>query len=268
MYLRAAHAELRIPALLEFIRENPLGILTTAIHSPNFPLLQCSHIPWVLDTLDASNLEDPGESNESQQIYGRLRGHMARANPHSKALIEYYNSHQKAQNDIAADPVQLKEEVMVLFNHPLHHYITPKFYTTTKPTTGKVVPTWNYAAVQVYGNLTLYCSPSPETHAFLSKQIHDLSHQSETQTMGYERPWQVSDAPDRYVELLKKSIIGVEVEVRRIEGKFKMSQELGEKDREGVVAGFNNLGTDAGKEMADLVRERAEIKAAQKEAKS
>ena len=60
--------------------------------------------------------------------------------------------------------------------------------------------------------------------------------------MGYEKPWSVDEAPERYIELLKKNIIGVEVLITRLEGKWKMSQELREGDREGVVEGFRKLG--------------------------
>jgi predicted FMN-binding regulatory protein PaiB len=78
MYLREAHAEHDIPVLRTFIRENPLGIFTTAIDCPPYPFLQSSHIPWILDVSD--------ESSDTE--LGILRGHMARANPQSKAMME------------------------------------------------------------------------------------------------------------------------------------------------------------------------------------
>jgi predicted FMN-binding regulatory protein PaiB len=152
---------------------------------------------------------------------------------------------------------QLEDDVMILFNSPVHHYVTPKFYTETKPTTGKVVPTWNYAAVQAYGKAILYFdSQSVETTAFLTKQIDDLSHQSETEIMGYTSPWTTGESPASYVELLKKAIIGISVKITKLEGKFKMSQELKEGDREGAIKGFQNLGTPTGRDMAVLIEER------------
>jgi transcriptional regulator len=89
--------------------------------------------------------------------------------------------------------------------------------------------------------------------------------------MGYtgrdkKSAWNVSDAPVNYVELLKKNIIGIEIRVERLQGKFKMSQEMGEGDREGVVQGFEELGTEVGKGIADCVRERAALKDQQKSA--
>ncbi|KAK9349824.1 putative FMN-binding domain-containing protein [Lipomyces doorenjongii] len=253
MYLRAVHEESSTKALLEFIHRNPLGLLTTAIPSSQYPFLQSSHIPWVLDVIS----EDPDAS-----VKGRLRGHMAKQNPQSKAMIELVTGSPSTS--------QLQEDVMVLFTGPHHHYVTPKFYTETKPSTAKVVPTWNYAAVQVYGKATIYYeSSSQQTSEYLSQQIHDLSQLCETSIMGYtgeanrEGPWNVSDAPDRYIEIMKKNIIGIEVTIEKIGGKFKMSQEMGKGDREGVIEGFNSLGSDVGKSLACLVKERGELKDAE-----
>src|SRR5579862_3450840 len=151
MYLRAIHAEFDIPALRKFIRDNPLGILITALQSPSFPTLQCTHVPWVLDVAD----------EQSKTELGTLRGHMAKPNPHAKALIEAILRDNPSNGS-------LEEEVSVLFNGPVHAYVTPKFYTETKPDTGKVVPTWNYSAVQAYGKATiLFDSRNESTGSYL-----------------------------------------------------------------------------------------------------
>ncbi|KAL2002787.1 hypothetical protein VTN02DRAFT_5946 [Thermoascus thermophilus] len=256
MYLRSVHAESSIPQLLQFIRDNPLGILTTAIRSSTYPLLQSSHIPWVLDVPESDNPDEP--------VKARLRGHMARQNPQSKAIVESLAAREASSS---RPPSQLEEDVLVLFNGPHHHYVTPKFYTETKPSTGKVVPTWNYSAVQVYGKATIYHdSSSPETSEFLDRQIHDLSQHCETAVMGYTgeegrlAPWKVSDAPERYIEIMKKNVIGIEIAIEQIGGKYKMSQEMGKGDREGVIQGFNNLGTDVGAGIARTVKERGDLK--------
>jgi len=80
--------------------------------------------------------------------------------------------------------------------------------------------------------------------------------------MGYkpEESWTVEEAPESYVGLLSKGIAGVEIEITRIAGKWKMSQELDEGDREGVVKGFEGLGTESGKDLARLVEERARLR--------
>ncbi|TDZ61713.1 Uncharacterized protein CTRI78_v004130 [Colletotrichum trifolii] len=252
MYLRAVHAEQSIPALRQLIRDFPLGILTTAIASAAHPFIQSSHIPWVLDVQD----------DASETELGVLRGHLARANPQSKAMIESLAAEGRTGTGNVLD-----HEVMVLFTAPTHHYVTPKFYTETKPATAKVVPTWNYAAVQAYGRARIfYDAKSPETQGFLGRQIDDLSRHGETSIMGYTGeggrpgPWKVSDAPERYIELSKMAIVGIEIAIDRLGGKFKMSQELGEGDREGVVKGFDALDSEVGRNMADLVKERGELK--------
>jgi predicted FMN-binding regulatory protein PaiB len=248
MYLHAVHAEAQIQILQQLIRDNSLGILTTAINSPHYPLIQSSHIPFVLDVPE---MPDGGLSN------GVLRGHMAKQNPQAKALMEALAAQQEQGNG----GLELSDEVLILFNGPHHHYVTPKFYTETKPATGKVVPTWNYAAAQAYGKIRVYCdSKSEETSEFLQTQVEDLSRQSETKIMGSSSPWEVSDAPVNYVDLLKKNIIGIEITIDRLQGKFKMSQEMGQGDRQGVIEGFQNLGTDVGKGIADMVKERGELK--------
>ncbi|KAF4456486.1 transcriptional regulator [Fusarium austroafricanum] len=248
MYIRAAHAEADLRVLRRLIHENPLGMLTTGIKSATHSFLQSSHIPFLLDVKD--------ESSETE--LGCLRGHLARQNPQSKVMIEHCSSNPTLNN-------VLEDEVLVIFSKPAHHYVTPKFYTQTKPESGKVVPTWNYAAAQVYGKARIYYENNQETSSFLQKAVSDLTDHNERNVMGYtggDKPsqWKVTDAPEKYVELLKRNIIGIEIEVTKLEGKFKMSQEMGEGDREGVIKGFGNLGTDVGDEIARIVKERGELK--------
>ncbi|KAF0322491.1 transcriptional regulator [Colletotrichum asianum] len=218
MFISSAHAETRIPVLRQLIRDYPLGVLTTAIPSDNHPLILASHVPFVLDVDD------------------------------DKAMIEAVQS----SNNSA---VTLEQEVLVLFTAAPHHYVTPKFYTETKPTTAKVVPTWNYAAVQAYGRAT----------------IHFDSKHTETSVMDYTGkgdrpgPWKVADAPERYIELMKKNIISIEIVIERLEGKFKMSQEMRKGDREGVIRGFQSLDSEGGQVMADLVKERSDLKESAKQ---
>src|SRR6185312_5629127 len=123
-----------------------------------------------------------------------------------------------------------------------------------------------YAAVQAYGRATIYFdSSSDETSSFLSTQINDLSQYAEMNIMGYtgtdakSPPWKVTDAPDRYIQLMKKGIIGIKIAIDRLEGKFKMSQELDEGDRQGVIEGFQDLQTVTGRDMADIVKQRGDL---------
>ncbi|KAK6079638.1 Uncharacterized protein SCUP515_03894 [Seiridium cupressi] len=235
MQIRAVHAETHLPVLRNLIRDYPLGVLTTAIPSTTYPLIQSS-LPWILDVQN-----EPRSDSE----LGVLRGHVARGNPQSKAMIESLAApdRKESRSDV------LEQEVLVLFTSPVHSYVTPKFYTETKPATGKVVPTWDYAAVQVYGRATIFHeSESEESSNFLSKQIDDLSLHMEKHISGHTgegdrpRPWLVSDAPEKYIELLKKNIIGIEIKIDRLEGVTKMSQEKAGGRSFGGYSGVREFG--------------------------
>lgn len=272
MYLRAVHAETHLEPLIALIRQNPLGLLTTAITSENHPLIQHTHLPWViepptnLDTLESTGQADAKPvGNVKQPVLGlegcKLRGHMARANPHSKALMEA----------VGVSNGTVGTEVTVSFRSESQHYITPKWYVQTKPETGKVVPTWDYAAVEVRGVAkVLHDKDDSETGRYLQAQVEELTQLSEG-ALGYDtRPkaelrrngteaesngsaWEVDDAPKAYVDIMKKAIIGVEIEVSSIVGKWKMSQELKEGDRAGVKKGLKALDEGRSAAVAQLV---------------
>ncbi|UDD64363.1 hypothetical protein AFCA_011599 [Aspergillus flavus] len=103
----------------------------------------------------------------------QLRAHIAKQNPQVKAMLETLDGKPSGV-------LSLDQDVLVIFNGQHDHYVTPKYYTETKPDTGKVVPTWNYSAVQIYGKLSLYYdSKTPDAGSFLTKQMHDLLEQCE-----------------------------------------------------------------------------------------
>ena len=259
MFLPDVHAETDQLALQQFIRENPLGILITGIQPPqqdqNF--LQCTHVPFVLDAVDSPEDENKDEKEPSLRL--RLRAHIAKQNPQVKSMIE-------AVDGKPPNVLELDDDVLVLFNGKHDHYVTPKYYVETKPDTGKVVPTWNYSAVQAYGKMSLYYdSKTHETGSFLAKQLHDLSEHTEKSIMGYtgdggrQQPWKVADAPERYIEIMQRNIVGIEIRVNKLQGKFKMSQETKPGDRKGVVEGFEKLGGETGAAISELVKERGEL---------
>lgn len=140
--------------------------------------------------------------------------------------------------------------VLVMFHGPTH-YITPSWYPS-KQEHGKVVPTWNYAVVHVRGRANLFQEPNK-----LLEHLQALTNQNEK---SFERPWSLDDAPQGYVEALSKGIVGVEISIDTIEGKYKLSQNRPEADRQGVVAGLKALNSQASLEMAQLV-ERADTTA-------
>lgn len=277
MHLRPDHAVRDLPTLHAFIRAHPLGVLTTSLPSENFPTLQCSHIPWILDSEGQTQTNGTGKAKEGENnvSLGVLRGHLARANPQSKAMVEAVKAnHTEDQrppdgNMSGATAHVLPGEVLIIFTSPVDHYITPHFYTESKPATGKVAPTWNYAAVQVYGRATIYHDSKDEaTGQFLHQQLSDLAVLGEEGVMGYGREvggstdegegavpaWKIADAPKEYISILKKNIVGMRVEITRMEGRFKVSQERPGRDREGVVDGLERMSTPRAREMAGFVR--------------
>jgi len=208
----------------------------------SFDFLQCTLVPFLLDA--------PNEYASE----GRLRAHIAKQNPQVKGMIETLEN--------KPDVLQLENDVLVVFNGKYDHYVTPKYYVKTKPESGKFVPTWNYSAVQVYDKLSLYYdSKTPAAGDFFKKQIQDLSEHLEASVTGYTggerpQPWEVGDAPDKYIELMQRNIVGIEVRIEKIQEKHNMSQEMRTRDREGVVKGFARLGNETGDVISSLVKKR------------
>lgn len=268
MYLRADHAELDVDVLHSFIKKYPLGILTTAIRHEGQPTIQSTHVPWVLD-LPTPSQGAKARSSATQES-GLLRGHLARNNPQAKALI----AAAKVAEELDPQNPEL-EEILVLFHHPAANagYVTPQWYSDTKPKTGKVVPTWNYCEVYAYGTIRVHHSATdPASASFLEQQITDLTRQQEAafaQSQGSDASigqWKVSDAPESYIRILQKAIIGIEVKVTKLSGRFKMSQESSPTDREGVARGFESLSlSQDGAEIAEIVRERSRLKIERKQ---
>ena len=156
---------------------------------------------------------------------GRLQAHVARANP--------------LWRELAAD-----DEVLIVFSGP-QHYVTPGWYAT-KAETGKVVPTWNYVMVQVHGRIRIHDDP-----AWLATQIRALTDTHET---GRKSAWAVDDAPAEFIAQQMRAIVGIEVRIDRIVGKWKVSQNRQPADRQGVVAGLEAEADASAPAMADLVR--------------
>lgn len=108
-------------------------------------------------------------------------------------------------------------------------YISPSWYAS-KQEHGKVVPTWNYSAVQLSGRVTVHDDP-----AWVRQAVTELTNEHEHTR---EHPWAVSDAPDKYIEGQLRAIVGIDVVVERVEGKAKLSQNRSEADQDGVIAGL------------------------------
>ena len=158
---------------------------------------------------------------------GTLCGHVSRAN----ALWQDF------------DP---KVEALAIFAGP-DTYVTPSWYPT-KNETGRAVPTWNYVVAHAYGTLRVI-----EDRAWLRAHVEELTRHKESPR---KEPWKVSDAPEDYIERLLSGIVGLEMTLTRIEGKWKVSQNQPDINRDGVVRGLEEIGDDTSLAMAQLVKER------------
>jgi transcriptional regulator len=208
MYTPSINAEHDPRVLQQFIRDNPLCALVTQTAEG----MVASHIPMVL--------------HEEGSDLGILRGHVARANPQWRDFIA--------------------TEALGIFTGP-QHYISASWYPD-KITHGKEVPTWNYVAVHVYGQIRAIEDP-----AWLLVHLRTLTDQNEVIA---ETPWSVDDAPPDFIAKLSKGIIGLELQITRIEGKWKVSQNRTDRDIVGVDAGLDTLATPESAIMKDLIRSK------------
>jgi len=158
--------------------------------------------------------------------FGLLRGHIARANSQWR------------------DVNPAVDALAIFAGH--QHYISPTWYPGVKEH-GREVPTWNYAVVHAYGPLRII-----EDEAWLLRFVEKLTDIHEA---GSPAPWKVSDAPEDYIKSQLKAIVGVELPIRRLEGKWKVSQNRTVRDRQGVIEGLTKLNTPESLAMKALVED-------------
>jgi transcriptional regulator len=156
---------------------------------------------------------------------GILRAHVARANPVWRTKLQ-------------------ETDAVAIFQGP-QRYITPSWYAT-KQENGKVVPTWNYVTVHAHGSLRFI-----EDREWLHDHVSRLSDHHEAQR---EAPWKVSDAPDDFVSNLLQAIVGVEMTIERLEGKWKLGQNRPERDRLGMIDGLLRENDESSISLADLMK--------------
>ena len=155
-----------------------------------------------------------------------LHGHLARPNPQIGDLAQ-------------------ADEVLALFHGP-HAYISPRWYAT-----GPSVPTWNYVDVHAYGTVRLI-----EESVWLSCFLRRLSERHET---GNPAPWRMQDLPEAYLEGMLNGIIGLDITVSRLEGKYKLSQNRPAADRPAVIAALEAQSDADANAVARLMREREPV---------
>lgn len=200
MFTPRPFVEADLERLRAIVEANSFGLLTS--NGPDGPV--ATHLPFLID-LDS-------ESGE-----GRLLCHMARPNPHWKAIGE-------------------DSAVLAVFGGP-HGYVSPRWYATEIG-----VPTWNYVAVHIRGRARLVEEPS-ELRAMLERLT--AFHES-----AQSRPWSMAEAPAPFIEKMLDGLVGIEIAIERIEGKRKMSQNRSTADQAGVIAALRSDGTEAGLELA------------------
>lgn len=201
-------------------KEERIEVLHQFVRSNPFGLLVSNGEDGPIATSIPFLLNDDGSS------FGMLQAHLARANPHWRSI--------DGQN------------ILVIFQGT-NEYISPSWYAS-KDKHGMVVPTWNYVMVQARGRVEVI-----DDAAWLKRQITALTNHQEA-----PRPnqWKVSDAPESYIDGEIKHIVGLEIKIEQLEGKWKVSQNRNLQDRSGAA---ENLQAEGKIAMADLIREYGEL---------
>ncbi len=209
MYIPAAFNENRIDVLRAFMRDTAFATLVTRAGDA----MIASHVPLLHDAAPAP--------------WGTLRGHVARANPHWRALDG-------------------GGESLALFVGA-QGYVSPNWYPS-KREHGRVVPTWNYVAVHAYGT-----ARAIDNRDWLRRLVTDLTQAHE---QGLAQPWRIEDAPAEFIDVMLKGIVGFEIRLTRIEGKWKLSQNRPPQDREAAIDGLKARGDAASLAVAAAMAER------------
>lgn len=156
--------------------------------------------------------------------FGTLTGHFARPNPHGR----------KMRAEVESLAIFLGAQA----------YVSPSWYAS-KQAHGKVVPTWNYIGVHAYGPLRMIDDPQ-----WLRALVTRLT---DSQERGFAVPWRVTDAPERFVDAMLQGIVGIEIPVRRVEGKWKLSQNRSAPDYAGTIDGLRARGDPDSVAVADAM---------------
>jgi transcriptional regulator len=206
MYTPKAFEVTDLPLLHAAMKQSELATLVTnTTHG-----LVATHLPLMLDV--------------TRGEYGTLTGHVSRAN------LQWRESDSEA-------------EALIIFLG-LDTYVSPNWYPA-KQETGRVVPTWNYAAIHAYGRVTFF-----EDAERLRALVTELTQKHEA---SFPAPWQVSDAPATYIDSQLKAIVGFECQITRLEGKQKFNQNRSVEDRLGVIEGLLELQDERKRQVAELM---------------
>ncbi len=212
MYIPKAFREDNIDTLHAFMREYSFATLVTQHNGE----LLASHLPFLLDA--ERGRDKSGILSGGQVSYGTLIAHMARANPQWRT----FNSTQEA---------------LIIFQGP-HTYISPSWY---EDDVAQSVPTWNYAVVHAYGKPHLI---EDTTAVYSILQALVQNHEAH-----FEKPWTPQPLDD-YMQNKMRAIVGFEIPITRLEGKFKLSQNRSVNDQARVVAALEGNAEDRDKSVS------------------
>ncbi len=156
----------------------------------------------------------------------KLIGHVAKANPLWQTASD--------------------SEILVIFQGA-DAYISPSWYAS-KPVTHKVVPTWNYTTVHVYGHLNAILAPQ--------KNLEIVQKLTDVHEKNLPEPWSVQDAPADYIEKMLNAIVGIEISISRIEAKWKVSQNQSEENQASLIKHLQDSGEQRAVKMAEEISSR------------
>lgn len=161
---------------------------------------------------------------ESQGEFGTISGHISRANSQWMESLPDYDA-------------------LMIFTGP-DAYVSPGWYPS-KQETGRVVPTWNYAAIHAYGRPAFFSD---------AERLRDLvTRLTSKHEARFALPWKPTDAPPVFLDAQLKAIVGFEMPIRRLEGKHKFNQNRSAEDRQGVIDGLKQTGESKDDEVATFM---------------
>jgi transcriptional regulator len=213
MYMPAHFDKRELGALHDAIDAAPLGALV-AMGAAG---LEANHVPF--------------ELQRERGAFGTLLCHVARAN-------DLWRVAQAASSGAA------RLDALVIFQGP-SAYVSPNWYPS-KAQTHKVVPTYNYIAVHAHGRIVVH-----DDAQWLRGLLARLTRRFEAAAS--PEPWKMGDAPREFIDEQLRHIVGIEIEVTRLEGKWKMSQNRPAEDRAGVMANLRAAGGEVGRAVADAI---------------
>jgi len=231
MYLPKFNQQTEVAALQQLVIDHPLAMWVVATDDD----VLINHIPFLMEPPEYAPARADSDSNSICNPKGTLKAHIAKANPLFKIL----------------ESGQFIRKSTVVFRGE-QTYITPAWYPG-KAEHAKVVPTWNYMVMHAAGLPVLHTE-----RQWLHDHVSALTHAMESKTQQSQpehEKWQVTDAPDDFIEMNIKAIAGVEIPIESLTGKWKLGQNRSKVDQASLCEHYSNAGLQA---MQSSLRNREE----------